>query len=111
MISHVTTVRGLSRRSLLRAATAAGIAVTVGRGAMPHSTRAAGIGSPSATATRAARAANAMPTLVDGLASTPLGDQLAWFLAAVNGGGTSLTEADVVAHIAPTLLAVIPPAE
>jgi pimeloyl-ACP methyl ester carboxylesterase len=52
-----------------------------------------------------------MPTLVDGLASTPLGDQLAWFLAAVNTGGAGLTEADIAAHVAPSLLAVVPPAQ
>jgi hypothetical protein len=108
MISHIATGRSLSRRSLLRAATAGGIAGTVGRGMMPHSTRAAGIISPSTTATRA-QAANATPTSVDGLASTPQGDQLAWFLAAVNAGGTGLTEADVAAHVAPGLLAVVPP--
>jgi pimeloyl-ACP methyl ester carboxylesterase len=111
MISHVATGRGLSRRSLLRAATAAGIAVTVGRGAMPRSTRAAGIGSPAATATRATGAANAMPTLVDGLAASPLGDRLAWLLAAVNASGTGLTEADIAAHVAPSLLAAVPPAQ
>src|SRR5215211_4588803 len=99
MISHVPTDRGLSRRALLRAATVAGIAV------------ATGIGPSSATTTRAARGANAMPTLADGLASTPLGDQLAWVLAAVNAGGTGLTDADVAAHFAPSLLAVIPPAQ
>lgn len=99
MISRFPTDRSLSRRSLLRAATAAGIAV------------ATGIGPSSATTTRAARATNSMPSLVDGLASTPLGDQLSWFLAAVNAGGTGLTEADIAAHMAPSLLAAIPPAQ
>lgn len=111
MISHVTTGRGLSRRSLLRAATAAGIAVAFGRGVSAHSTRAASIGLPAAATSHAARAANALPALVDGLSSTPLGDQLAWFLAAVNAGGTGLTEADVTAHVAPSLLAAVPPTQ
>jgi pimeloyl-ACP methyl ester carboxylesterase len=48
---------------------------------------------------------------LDALAQTPLGEQLAWFLAAVNDGGVSLTEADVTAHVAPDFLAVVPPAQ
>jgi pimeloyl-ACP methyl ester carboxylesterase len=40
-----------------------------------------------------------------------LGDQLAWFLAAMNDAGASLTEADVEAHMAPSLLAVLPPVQ
>ncbi|MEA2586427.1 MAG: hypothetical protein QOF33_4512 [Thermomicrobiales bacterium] len=111
MISHPSMLHRLSRRSLLRATTAAGIAVGAVRGAPSRSTLAVGIGRPATSATHSSMAADATPVPVDGFAQTPLGDQLAWFLAAVNGGGTSLTEADVVAHIAPTLLAVIPPAE
>jgi pimeloyl-ACP methyl ester carboxylesterase len=99
MISHVTTGRSLSRRSLLRAATAAGIAV------------ATGFGPSSPITTRAARATNSMPSPVDGLASTPLGDQLSWLLAAVNAGGTGLTEADIATHVAPSFLSVVPPAQ
>jgi pimeloyl-ACP methyl ester carboxylesterase len=56
-------------------------------------------------------AADATPVPVDGFAQTPLGDQLAWFLAAVNDAGASLTEADVTAHFAPNLLAAIPPTQ
>jgi pimeloyl-ACP methyl ester carboxylesterase len=40
-----------------------------------------------------------------------LGDQLSWFLAAVNDGGTSLTEEDVAAHFAPSFVAAVPPAQ
>ena len=99
MISRFPTDRGLSRRSLLRAATAAGIAV------------ATGIAPSSATTIRAARSVNALPTLMDGLSSTPLGDQLAWLLGAVNAGGTDLTEADIAAHVAPSFLAAVPPTQ
>jgi pimeloyl-ACP methyl ester carboxylesterase len=48
---------------------------------------------------------------VTGLAGTTLGDQLAWFVAAVNDGGASLTEADIEAHMAPKILDVTPPAQ
>ena len=97
MTSHHSILRRRSRRSLLRATAAAGIAVGVGR--------------PATSAPHSAAAADATPAPVDGLAQTPLGDQLAWFLAAVNGGGTALTEAEVAAHFAPTFLAVVPPAQ
>jgi pimeloyl-ACP methyl ester carboxylesterase len=91
-------VRGLSRRTLLGAATIAGLAV------------AAGLGRPAVGAARTSTA-TAAPTSLAGFTQTPMGGQLAWFLAAVNGGGTRLTEVDVVAHVAPTLLAVVPPAQ
>jgi pimeloyl-ACP methyl ester carboxylesterase len=51
------------------------------------------------------------PATPDALAQTPLGEQLAWFLAAVNDGGASLTEDDVAAHVSPGFLAVVPPAQ
>jgi pimeloyl-ACP methyl ester carboxylesterase len=111
MTSHPSMLRRLSRRSLLRATTAAGIAVGAVRVAPSRSTLAGGIGRRATSASHASTAADATPAPVDGLAQTPLGDQLAWFLAAVNGGGTSLTEADVVAHVAPTFLAFVPPAQ
>ncbi|HET9659154.1 MAG TPA: alpha/beta fold hydrolase [Thermomicrobiales bacterium] len=84
-----------SRRALL-GATLAGIgAVAAGR----FSANAANQSPEAGTAT------------LDALAQTPLGEQLAWFLAAVNDGGASLTEADVTAHVAPDFLAVVPPAQ
>jgi pimeloyl-ACP methyl ester carboxylesterase len=83
-----------SRRALF-GATLAGIgAVTAGR----FAASAARLSTPEAETAP-----------LDALAQTPLGDQLAWFLAAVNDGGASLTEADVAAHVAPEFLAVIPP--
>jgi pimeloyl-ACP methyl ester carboxylesterase len=97
LTAHSPLVRGLSRRTLLAAATATGLAV------------ASGITRPTIAAPAATAAA--VPTSLEGLAQTPMGDQLAWFLAAVNGGGTALTEADVAAHVSPTLLAVVPPAQ
>jgi pimeloyl-ACP methyl ester carboxylesterase len=96
MTSHPSILPRVSRRSLLRATTAAGIA--------------AGVGWPATSTTRAYQV-DATPASVDGLEQTPLGEQLAWFIAAVNDGGTSLTEEDVVAHLAPTFLASIPPAQ
>jgi pimeloyl-ACP methyl ester carboxylesterase len=48
---------------------------------------------------------------LDALLQTPLGEQLAWFLGAVNEAGASLTEADVAAHVAPTFLTAVPPAQ
>lgn len=47
----------------------------------------------------------------DGLAGTPMGEQLAWFIEAVNSGGASLTEEDVEAHMAEPLLAATPAAQ
>ena len=35
------------------------------------------------------------------LPATPVGDQLAWVLAQLNGGAATLTEADVAARFAP----------
>jgi pimeloyl-ACP methyl ester carboxylesterase len=56
-------------------------------------------------------AADATPVTIGGLEQTPMGDQLAWFLSTVNDGGASLTEADVVAHFAPSFVATNPPAQ
>ena len=95
MASHPSTDRRVSRRSLLGATTAAGIA--------------AGVGRPAPSPIGAYQAADATPASVDWLAQTPLGEQIAWFIAAVNGGSASLTEDEIAAHVAPTLLAVVPP--
>ena len=85
-----------SRRALIGAALAGIGAITAGR----FTAGAALLSTPEAeTATLAA------------LEQTPLGEQLAWFLAAVNDGGVALTEADVAAHVAPEFLAVVPPAQ
>jgi pimeloyl-ACP methyl ester carboxylesterase len=91
-------VRGFSRRTLLGAASAVGFAV------------AAGIGRPTVGAARTSMATTA-PTAPQGFTGTPMRDQLAWFLAGVNSGGTTLTEADIAAHVASPLLAVVPPAQ
>src|SRR5687768_18367859 len=42
--------------------------------------------------------------------ATPVGDQLAWVLVQLNGGATTLTEAELTAHFAPTFLANFLPA-
>jgi hypothetical protein len=69
-----------SRRALFGAALAGIGAVAAGR----FMATAAHLATPEAeTAT------------LDALARTPLGEQLGWFLAAVNDGGSSFTEADV----------------
>lgn len=90
-----------SRRSLLRITTV-GIAAVAGRLASPSILLGSGSQATSLAAT---------PAPADGLTGTPLGDQLAWFLAAVNSGGTLLTEADITTHVAPALLATVPPAQ
>ena len=41
---------------------------------------------------------------------SPVGDQLVWILAQLNGGATTLTEADVRAHFAPAFLMNVLPA-
>jgi pimeloyl-ACP methyl ester carboxylesterase len=41
--------------------------------------------------------------------SSPVGQQLAWVVGALNDGGQTLTEADVAEHFAPSFLAGIPP--
>ena len=51
----------------------------------------------------------ATPAGAEGLADTPLGEQLAWFIAAVNSGGESLTAPDIEAHMAPSILTILPP--
>ena len=56
-------------------------------------------------AAAATTAAPQQPSLPD----MPVGLQLAWLLAMLNAGAGTLTEADLTAHIAPALLAVLPP--
>jgi pimeloyl-ACP methyl ester carboxylesterase len=51
------------------------------------------------------------PTATNGLEGTPLGEQLTWFIEAVNSGGASLTVADIEQHMAPSILAILPPEE
>lgn len=82
---------GLSRRTLLGAATTTGLTLALGLQRSSADTR--------------------VPMFQEVLAQLPAGDQLAWFIAAVNDGGTTLTEADVIAHVAPTFLAAIPSAQ
>src|SRR5215213_2759735 len=41
---------------------------------------------------------------------SPVGDQLVWILAQLNGGATTLTEADIRAHFAPAFLMDVLPA-
>jgi pimeloyl-ACP methyl ester carboxylesterase len=89
-----TAVPGFTRRELLRAASLAGLAVTGGLGrSMLRVTDASAAPVPGA------------------LAPTPLADQLAWLLDAVNSGGAALTDAEVAEHIAPGLLALVPAAQ
>ncbi len=40
--------------------------------------------------------------------ATPVGDQLAWLLAQLNGGAATLTEEELAAHITPEFLAAFP---
>jgi pimeloyl-ACP methyl ester carboxylesterase len=92
--------RSLDRRTLLVGSASVAAALTLHRehGSAQEAT-------PAASPTDAAAASQ------DALAQTPVGEQLAWLLAAVNGGGASLTEADVAEHVSPAFLAVIPPAQ
>ena len=62
-------------------------------------------------ATPAPSPADAATASLDALTQTPVGEQLAWLLAAINDGGATLTEADVAEHVSPAFLAVIPPAQ
>lgn len=96
MSLHSLVVHQRSRRALFGAALTGIGAVAAGR----FAASAAHLSTPEAES-----------AALDALAQTPLGEQLAWFLAAVNDGGASLTEADVAAHVAPEFLAVIPPAQ
>ncbi len=41
--------------------------------------------------------------------TTPVGVQLAWTLTQLNGGASTLTDSDVLSHVSPALLAVLPP--
>jgi pimeloyl-ACP methyl ester carboxylesterase len=91
----MTTDPRLSRRSLLRVMTTAGILAAASHGV--------------AQAHQLAATPGATPWPADGLAGTPMGDQVAWLIAAMNEGGASLTEADITEHVAPPFLAVIPP--
>lgn len=94
LVDHPT-----SRRIVLRAM-AVGFAGAAAHLAVPGSLGAARVRQSPVAAT---------PDSADGLAGTPLGDQLAWFIDAVNSGGTSLTVADIEEHMAPSMLAVLPP--
>jgi pimeloyl-ACP methyl ester carboxylesterase len=96
MTLQSTTVHQLSRRSLILASLAGTGAVTIGRVAAYAANQAT---------------PEAEPAALEALRQTPLGEQLAWFVAAVNDGGASLTEADITAHVAPEFLAVVPPAQ
>ncbi len=62
-------------------------------------------------ATPAPSPADAAAVSLGALAQTPVGEQLAWLLGAINDGGASLTEADVAEHVSPAFLAVIPAAQ
>jgi pimeloyl-ACP methyl ester carboxylesterase len=48
------------------------------------------------------------PVAVDELSQTPLGEQLDWLLAFINGGVESFDSADLEAHVTPSFLTVIP---
>jgi pimeloyl-ACP methyl ester carboxylesterase len=109
MTLQSVTAHHLSRRALITTASV-GIGTAAAGAAFSRSTLAAGTGRLTANAARLSTADAATASL-DALAQTPLGEQLAWLLAAVNDGGASLTEADVAAHMAPALLAVVPPAQ
>jgi hypothetical protein len=91
----MTTDPRLSRRSLLRATTAAGILAAASHGA--------------ARADQLAATPGATPLPANGLSGTPMGDQLSWLIAAMNEGGASLTEADIAAHVTPAFLEILPP--
>lgn len=102
MTSFSSTQNRFSRRTLVRG-TAFGIAVVAGCLASPQVPLA--LGSPRLSAASPRSRPPQAP------AWTPLGDQLAWFLAAVNDGGTALTETEIAAHVAPALLATVPRAQ
>jgi pimeloyl-ACP methyl ester carboxylesterase len=94
LVDHPT-----SRRIVIRAM-AVGFAGAAAHLALPGSLRAARSRQSPVAAT---------PAGADGLAGIPLGDQLAWFIDAVNSGGASLTVADIEEHLAPSFLAALPP--
>jgi hypothetical protein len=88
----------LSRRSVIRATS-----VALGGAAVQ-------LTSPgSMLAARLRQSPVATPAGEGGFAGTPMADHLAWFIDTVNSGGTALTEADIEAHMAPSILAVTPP--
>jgi pimeloyl-ACP methyl ester carboxylesterase len=49
-------------------------------------------------------------TPIASIPATPVGEQLTWLLAQLNGGAATLTEAEVTAHFAPEFLANVLPA-
>jgi pimeloyl-ACP methyl ester carboxylesterase len=99
MTERAVAGRRLSRRAIIRA-TSAGLAGGAVQLASPGSLLAARSRQAPADATPAAEA---------GLAGTPMADQLSWFIDTVNSGGTALTEANVEAHMAPSILTATPP--
>jgi len=109
MKSHLPTFQPVSRRTLFRTATAAGMTLGAANVASPRSTFASGFARPQTSLAHRLLAASATPVPIDGLVDTPLGNQLAWFIAAVNDAGATLTEDDIAAHFAPTFLAALPP--
>ena len=67
------------------------------------------LGAIPSAGTRGARAQDATPPVTPAvLPATPVGDQLAWVLAQLNGGAATLTEADIKARFAPAFLVTFP---
>ena len=95
----------LSRRALVRGATlgmAAGYAVARSASMLAAPWLSAG---PRHHATRAL---TSQPGTLDELRQTPLGEQLDWLLAYINGAAESLDPADLVAHVTPSFLTFVP---
>jgi pimeloyl-ACP methyl ester carboxylesterase len=99
MTVHTIVNHRLSRRAVIRA-TSGGVAGAAVNLASPGPLLAAGFRQSPAAAT---------PDGAESLAGTPLGEQLAWFIDAVNSGGTSLTVAEIEEHLAPSILTNLPP--
>src|SRR5215217_4425422 len=66
-------------------------------------------GLPTATA-EAQTGTLGLSTPIMEIPASPVGDQLVWILAQLNGGATTLTEADIRAHFAPAFLMDVLPA-
>lgn len=68
----------------------------------------------SLSATAPASAQNAAPGSMAGtpstaeIPSTPVGEQLGWVLAQLNGGAATLGEADIASHFSPSFLSTFP---
>jgi pimeloyl-ACP methyl ester carboxylesterase len=95
----------LSRRALVQGAT---LGMAIGHAVARSDSMLAAPGLSTGPRRHTTRALTSQPETIDDLLQTPLGEQLEWLLAYINGGGESLDATDLTAHVTPSFLTVLP---